>query len=110
MAPEPSMTRIGTSLGGAPKESACEAFGRSSGLFALIGQRIGLPPEWIRKGGSQEASAENRLRLPNERSPMMRGLLPHKARSATPKHLLIYHFKIIGGAEAYNLPTLRRGC
>jgi Protein of unknown function (DUF3313) len=42
----PSFERIGTSLGGKPKYTACEAFGRNPGLKEMIGGKIGLPPEW----------------------------------------------------------------
>jgi Protein of unknown function (DUF3313) len=50
-APElPSIDRLNTSLGGAPKQAACEAFGRAPGLPGMIGERIGLPPGWTDRG------------------------------------------------------------
>jgi hypothetical protein len=51
----PSMQRVGSLLGSAPKESACEAFGRSPGVTGLVGSVIGLPPEWTDKGAQVEA-------------------------------------------------------
>jgi hypothetical protein len=56
----PSMNRIGSLLGGAPKESACEAFGRGPGVPGLLGAAIGLPPEWTDKGAQAEAEAQAR--------------------------------------------------
>ena len=50
----PSMQRVGSLLGGAPKESACEAFGRGPGVAGLVGSAIGLPPEWTDKGAQVE--------------------------------------------------------
>lgn len=41
----PSMQRMQSSLGGKPKYAACDAFGRS-GLPALVGGKMGAPPEW----------------------------------------------------------------
>ena len=46
----PSFRRVGALLGGAPKESACEAFGRAPGVPGLLGGAIGLPPEWTDQG------------------------------------------------------------
>jgi hypothetical protein len=51
----PSMQRVGALFGGAPKESACEAFGRGPGVSGLLGSVIGLPPEWTDKGAQAEA-------------------------------------------------------
>jgi Protein of unknown function (DUF3313) len=45
----PSMDRLSSTLGGKPKEAACEAFGRE-GIAKMIGGRIGLPPEWTDDG------------------------------------------------------------
>jgi hypothetical protein len=39
----PSMQRVGSLLGGAPKESVCEAFGRSPGVAGFVGSAMGLP-------------------------------------------------------------------
>jgi hypothetical protein len=51
----PSMHRVGSLLGGAPKESVCEAFGRSPGVAGFVGSAMGLPPEWTDKGAQVEA-------------------------------------------------------
>jgi Protein of unknown function (DUF3313) len=51
----PSMRRVGSLLGGAPKESACEAFGRGPGVAGLVGGMIGLPPEWTDTGPQVDA-------------------------------------------------------
>jgi Protein of unknown function (DUF3313) len=51
----PSMRRVGSLLGGAPKESACEAFGRGPGVAGLVGSMIGLPPEWTDTGPQADA-------------------------------------------------------
>jgi hypothetical protein len=50
----PSFNRIGSMFGTAPKESACEAFGRGPGVPGLLGSAIGLPPEWTDKGAQPE--------------------------------------------------------
>jgi hypothetical protein len=50
----PSLQRVGALFGGAPKESACEAFGRGPGVSGLLGSAIGLPPEWTDKGAQAE--------------------------------------------------------
>lgn len=46
----PSIERIQSLAGGAPKHPACEAFGREPGLVGLVGGAIGAPPEWTDKG------------------------------------------------------------
>src|ERR1700704_4617558 len=46
----PTMDAIRSRLGGAPKESACEAFGRGPGVPGLMGGALGLPPELTDKG------------------------------------------------------------
>jgi hypothetical protein len=46
----PSIEKLGAQLGGAPKYPACEAFGRSPGLVGMLGDGIGLPPDWTDKG------------------------------------------------------------
>jgi hypothetical protein len=51
----PSMQRVGALLGAAPKESACDAFGRGPGVSGLLGSVIGLPPEWTDKGAQAKA-------------------------------------------------------
>jgi hypothetical protein len=53
----PSLQRLQSLLGGAPKESPCEAFGRSPGVPGLIGGAIGLPPDWTDKGAAQQVQA-----------------------------------------------------
>ncbi len=46
----PTMDGIKSTFGGAPKELACEAFGRGPGLPGLVGGALGLPPELTDKG------------------------------------------------------------
>jgi hypothetical protein len=46
----PSIEKLGLLLGGAAKYPACEAFGKSPGLVGLIGENVGLPPDWTDKG------------------------------------------------------------
>src|SRR5579864_6499518 len=46
----PSIDKLGAQLGGAPKYPACEVFGRAPGLVGMIGDGIGLPPDWTDKG------------------------------------------------------------
>jgi hypothetical protein len=41
----PSAQRVQSSLGGKPKNAACDAFGRT-GIPAFIAGRMGAPPEW----------------------------------------------------------------
>jgi hypothetical protein len=56
----PSIDSLRASLGGAPKEVACEAFGRAPGLVGMVGERIGVPPDWTDRGAAPangEASA-----------------------------------------------------
>jgi Protein of unknown function (DUF3313) len=48
----PSLQRIGFSIGTAPKYAACEAFGRSPGVAGMIGEAVGLPPDWTDKGAA----------------------------------------------------------
>jgi hypothetical protein len=57
--PLPSWQSVGAWLGGAPKEAACERFGRSPGLPGLIGDSIGLPPEWTDKGAQANMQASD---------------------------------------------------
>jgi DNA-binding transcriptional regulator YdaS (Cro superfamily) len=49
----PTGQDIKSSLGGAPKFEACEAFGRARGLTGVLGDQIGLPPGWTDKGGQE---------------------------------------------------------
>jgi hypothetical protein len=46
----PSIDKLNAILGGAPKQAACEAFGRAPGLAGMIGEKIGLPPGWTDRG------------------------------------------------------------
>ncbi|MFG1462023.1 DUF3313 domain-containing protein [Xanthobacter sp. DSM 24535] len=46
----PSMERLQSLAGGAPKYSACEIFGREQGVAGLVSGAVGLPPEWTDKG------------------------------------------------------------
>jgi len=46
----PTMQRVKSMFGGAPKESACDAFGRK-GVTDMLAGKFGLPPEWTDKGG-----------------------------------------------------------
>jgi hypothetical protein len=48
----PSIDKLGAQLGGAPKYPACETFGRSPGLVGMLGDGIGLPPDWTDKGAA----------------------------------------------------------
>ena len=50
----PSMQRVQSMFGGAPKQKACEAFGRGAGMSGLVGGAIGLPPEWTDKGAQPD--------------------------------------------------------
>jgi len=45
----PSGQRIKSGLGGKPKYSACEIFGRSPGLKDLAASQVGMPPFWTDK-------------------------------------------------------------
>lgn len=47
----PSMQKIGSSLGGPPKQFACSAYGREPGAIGMVsGGVLGLPPEWSDSG------------------------------------------------------------
>lgn len=48
--PLPSAHDIASRLGAAPKDVGCDAFGRGPGVAGLVGDMIGLPPEWTDKG------------------------------------------------------------
>ncbi|MEH3146985.1 MAG: DUF3313 domain-containing protein [Methylobacterium frigidaeris] len=39
-----------TTLGEAPRDPDCEAFGRAPGIDGIIGDYVGLPPDWTDKG------------------------------------------------------------
>jgi len=53
----PSIHIITSMLGGPPKEAACDDFGRGPGLVGLLGDAIGLPPEWTDKGAPANMQA-----------------------------------------------------
>ncbi len=53
----PSIERIQSLAGGAPKYPACEAFGREPGLVGLVSGVVGTPPEWTDKGSGAGTSA-----------------------------------------------------
>ena len=55
LAPLPSIEQIGTTFGGAPKQAACEAYGRAPGVGGMLGSAIGLPPEWTDEGRAEAA-------------------------------------------------------
>jgi hypothetical protein len=49
----PSMQRIKSMAGGAPKYAACETFGRAPGVAGLVSGAVGTPPEWTDNGASE---------------------------------------------------------
>ncbi|MDQ8729350.1 DUF3313 domain-containing protein [Bradyrhizobium sp. LHD-71] len=56
----PSLQKINSAVGLAPKYAACESYGRAPGLVGVVGDRLGLPPEWTDKGAKKnEAAAGN---------------------------------------------------
>jgi hypothetical protein len=46
----PSWQKVSSTMGLAPKYAACESYGRYPGIAGLIGDQIGLPPEWTDSG------------------------------------------------------------
>ncbi|WP_225702330.1 DUF3313 domain-containing protein [Bradyrhizobium cenepequi] len=61
LAKPPSMDRIQSWAGGAPKYAACEAFGREPGIAGLVGGAIGVPPDWndkVPEAGTATAQAQ----------------------------------------------------
>jgi len=46
----PSWQKVSSNIGFAPKHAACEAYGRYPGIVGLVGDQVGLPPEWTDKG------------------------------------------------------------
>jgi len=54
----PSIDSLKASLGGAPKQAICEVFGRAPGLPGMVGERIGMPPDWTDQGASSNAAPE----------------------------------------------------
>jgi hypothetical protein len=53
----PSINRINAMLGVAPRDAACEVFGRGPGVAGMIGDSIGLPPEWTDHGAAVKTPA-----------------------------------------------------
>lgn len=51
----PSLQKINSAIGLAPKYAACETYGRAPGIAGLVGGKLGLPPEWTDSGGKQAA-------------------------------------------------------
>ncbi|MVA26359.1 DUF3313 domain-containing protein [Agrobacterium vitis] len=49
----PSGQKLKSGLGGAPKNAACEAFGRAPGIGGMVGTMVGAPPSWSDKAGKQ---------------------------------------------------------
>lgn len=56
----PTMQRLKSKFGGAPKEAACDAFGRN-GVTAMLGGKLGFPPGWTDDG----ARADNQVPAAN---------------------------------------------
>jgi hypothetical protein len=56
----PTMQRVKSMFGGAPKESVCDAFGRK-GVTDMVAGKFGFPPEWTDDGAQadQQAQATN---------------------------------------------------
>lgn len=54
----PSWQKINSAMGLAPKYAACESYGRSPGIAGVVGDKIGLPPEWTDSGAKKAAEAE----------------------------------------------------
>lgn len=52
----PYMHRIKSKFGAAPKEPACDAFGRT-GVTDMLAGELGLPPEWTDKGAKADQQA-----------------------------------------------------
>ena len=46
----PTLEKVGSNMGLAPKYAACEAYGRSPGIAGFVGGQLGLPPEWTDDG------------------------------------------------------------
>lgn len=46
----PSWQKVNSTMGFAPKYAACESYGRYPGIAGLVGDQIGLPPEWTDSG------------------------------------------------------------
>ena len=46
----PSLQKVSSNMGLAPKYAACETYGRAPGIAGLVGGKLGLPPEWTDDG------------------------------------------------------------
>jgi hypothetical protein len=46
----PTWQKISSTIGLAPKYAACESYGRYPFIAGLVGNKIGLPPEWTDSG------------------------------------------------------------
>jgi hypothetical protein len=46
----PSLQKVNSNMGLAPKYAACETYGRAPGIAGLVGGKLGLPPEWTDDG------------------------------------------------------------
>ena len=53
----PYMHRVKSMFGGAPKELACDAFGRK-GVTDMVAGEFGFPPEWTDKGAQADRQAQ----------------------------------------------------
>ena len=53
----PTMQRVKSMFGGAPKESACDAFGRK-GVTDMVAGKFGFPPEWTDDGAQADLQAQ----------------------------------------------------
>lgn len=51
----PSLQKINSAIGFAPKYEACESYGRAPGLVGAVGGQLGVPPEWTDDGAKQAA-------------------------------------------------------
>jgi hypothetical protein len=51
------MQRVKSLFGGAPKESACDAYGRV-GVTDLLAAQFGLPPDWTDKSQQADPQAQ----------------------------------------------------
>jgi hypothetical protein len=49
----PSWQKINSTMGFAPKYTACEDYGRFPGIAGAVGDKLGLPPEWTDSGAKQ---------------------------------------------------------
>lgn len=49
----PTLQKINSTVGLAPKYAACETYGRAPGIAGLVGGKLGLPPEWTDSGAKK---------------------------------------------------------